>query len=62
MDDFVVEFGNARYQDTVDRYVSGMRVKPAQLRRVWRDTTQVGSWDSPMYAAFFKAVRRGNRE
>jgi hypothetical protein len=59
-DSVVVEFGNARYQSVMDRYVTGGDVSPARLRRVWQDTTQVGAWDSPMYAHFFAAVRRGN--
>jgi hypothetical protein len=59
-DSVVVEFGNARYQSLVDRYVTGGDVAPGRLRRVWQNTTQVGAWDSPMYAQFFAAVRRGN--
>ncbi len=39
--DIVVEFGNARFQDVVDRYVAGDDVPPDDLRRIWRDTTQV---------------------
>jgi uncharacterized iron-regulated protein len=60
VDAIVVEFGNARYQSLIDAYVSGKRVSPARLRSVWQDTTQVGSWDAPMYAAFFEAVRRAD--
>ena len=39
--DIVVEFGNAWLQDVVDRYVAGDDVPPDDLRRIWRDTTQV---------------------
>jgi hypothetical protein len=60
LDDIVVEFGNSRYQSTIDRYVAGRTVSSPQLKKVWRDTTQVGAWDAPMYAAFFAAVRRAN--
>jgi hypothetical protein len=60
VDAVVVEFGNARYQSVVDAYVSGKWVSPARLRQVWQDTTQVGSWDAPMYAAFFAAVRKAH--
>jgi uncharacterized iron-regulated protein len=56
----VVEFGNSRYQPLLDGYLSGGNVAPALLRRVWQDTTQVGSWDAPMYAAFFATVRKTN--
>jgi len=41
VNDIVVEFGTARYQDFVDRFVSGEAVPPESLRRVWQDTTQV---------------------
>lgn len=36
LDDIVVEFGNARYQDTVDRFIAGGPVADADLRMVWR--------------------------
>jgi hypothetical protein len=61
-DAFVVEFGNARYQQRIDRYVSGRRVQPSALRKVWQDTTQVGAWDAPMYRRFFTAIRTGNED
>ena len=61
VDDIAVEFGNARYQAVVDRYVSGESVDPADLARAWRDTTQILVWDSPLYASFFGAVRDRNR-
>jgi hypothetical protein len=41
VNDIVVEFGNARYQGLMDRFVRGEDVKPEELRRVWQDTTQV---------------------
>jgi hypothetical protein len=60
-DDVVVEFGNARYQVTIDRYVRGERVPRTALSRIWRRTTQVsGVWNHPAYEAFFRAVRRAN--
>ena len=40
LDDIVVEFGNARYQDTVDRFIAGGPVADADLRMVWRNTMQ----------------------
>lgn len=59
--DIVVEFGNARYQAVIDRYVSGGVVAMPDLRRVWQDTTQAHAiWDRPIYAEFFKAVREVN--
>jgi hypothetical protein len=60
-DDVVVEFGSARYQVTIDRYVRGERVPRSSLSLVWRRTTQVsGVWNDPAYEAFFRAVRRAN--
>ncbi len=56
----VVEFANSRYQPTLDRYIHGENVPLVELQRVWQDTTQVGVWDSPLYAQFFAAVRDVN--
>ena len=62
VDDIVVEFGNARYQDVIDRFVGGAEVPDAELRRVWQDTTQRETvWDRPIYEAFYRAVREANR-
>jgi thiol-disulfide isomerase/thioredoxin len=60
VDDIVVEFGNAREQALVDRYLDGADVAPEELARVWRDTTQWLVWDSPLYARFFARVRAAN--
>lgn len=62
-DDIVVEFGNARFQRLIDRYIAGGYVAPGRLRAVWEQTTQRGTgvWDSPIYARFFEIVRRVNR-
>jgi Haem-binding uptake, Tiki superfamily, ChaN len=58
VNDIVVEFGNAKYQDVVDSFVAGGKVGDAELRHVWQDTTQIsGVWDRPMYRDFFRAVR-----
>ena len=37
----VIEFGNARYQAVLDRYVTGAPVTRDELRHVWEDTTQI---------------------
>ena len=58
VNDVVVEFGNAKYQDVVDSFVAGGNVADAELRHVWQDTTQIsGVWDRAMYGDFFRAVR-----
>jgi outer membrane protein OmpA-like peptidoglycan-associated protein len=57
----VIEFGNARYQAVMDRYVSGEPVARDELRHVWEDTTQVtGIWSLPMYERMLAAVRSVN--
>lgn len=61
VDDIVVEFGSARYQDLMDRYVAGEPVSPEDLRRVWRDTVNILVWDAPVYQRFFETVRTVNR-
>jgi hypothetical protein len=60
VNDIVLEFGNGRYQDVVDRYISGENVPIEQVQGAWRDT--VGSIDpvSPVYAEFYAAVRAVN--
>jgi hypothetical protein len=61
VNDIVVEFGDAKYQDTIDRFVRGEEVPYETLRRVWQDTTQVEYiWDFPIYEEFFRAVRTAN--
>ncbi|MEU6721227.1 hypothetical protein ABZ897_58090 [Nonomuraea sp. NPDC046802] len=62
VDDIVVEFGNALYQPTMDRFVAGPAVEDRDLRQVWRNTTQspVATWDAPMYEQFFRTVRAVN--
>lgn len=63
VDDVVVEFGNALYQPTVDRFVSGDVVEDADLRVVWRNTTQspMETWDQPVFERFYRTVRAVNQ-
>jgi hypothetical protein len=61
VNDIVVEFGTARYQDVIDRFIRGEDVADDSLRRVWQDTTQIEfDWDLPIYEEFFRAVRAVN--
>ena len=60
VDDIVVEFGSAHYQDVADRYVMGGDVSPTELEQLWRGTGQWLVWDSPLYAEFYAAVRARN--
>jgi hypothetical protein len=61
VNDIVVEFGNARYQERVDRFVRGEAVADDLLRDVWQNTTvpNIG-WDRPIYEELFRAVRAVN--
>ena len=61
VNDIVVEFGNALYQDVADRYVSGESVTAAELSHVWRDHTNPIVFDSPVYEKFFETVRDVNK-
>jgi hypothetical protein len=40
INDVVIENGNARYQDVMDRYVRGENVAYDDVRHVWHETTQ----------------------
>ncbi len=63
VDDVVVEFGNAHYQDVIDRFVNGDTVSYEVLRRVWQDTTiPQAIWDRPIYEEFFRTVREINAQ
>jgi hypothetical protein len=59
--DIVVEFGNSRYQDLMDRYLQGEDVPRDELNKVWRNTAQGNAvWDVPIYEEFYRAVRELN--
>jgi len=61
VNDIVVEWGSARYQDVIDRFTNGENIPYESLRRVWRDTTQAGAGpDLPIYEEFYRAVRDVN--
>jgi hypothetical protein len=62
VNDIVVEFGNALYQETMDRFVNGEDVPYGALRKVWENTTQpFTTFDNTMYRDFFEAVRSVNQ-
>lgn len=62
VDDIVVEFGNALYQHTIDRFIAGHPVADADLRRVWRNTVEspLGTYDEPMYEQAYRTIRAAN--
>jgi len=61
VNDSVVESGNARNQDVMDRFVPGDDVPYDVLRQVWQNTTQPHAvWDVPIYEELFRTVRSVN--
>jgi hypothetical protein len=62
INDIVVEFGNALFQDLADRFVlEGQAIANAELQRIWRYTIGGGVlWDAPVYGQFFRSVRAVN--
>jgi hypothetical protein len=61
VNDIVVEFGSARYQDVMDRYTRGEDVPESSVHRAWLDAVQPGiSLDNQNTQAFFRAVREAN--
>src|SRR5262249_43909159 len=59
VNDIVVEDGNARYQDLVDRFIRGGSLPQEALRQVWQNTTQVDP-DLPLTEEFLRTVREVN--
>lgn len=61
-DDIIIEWGNPLYQDTIDQFITGQPVADADLRAVWRNTTQspLETWDAPVYEQFYRLVRAVN--
>jgi len=60
VNDIAVECGNARYQPVLDRYIAGEDVPLAEVRQVWRDTSQPNCGFSAFYEQLFPLVRRIN--
>jgi len=61
VNDIVVEFGNARHQELMDRYIAGEDVPRETLKHVWQDTSQFEfEWDLPIYEDLFRVVRDVN--
>jgi hypothetical protein len=57
----VIECGSSVEQATLDRYIRGEDVSPAQLERVWKSTRNGdGFCNAPMYTEFLAAVRGVN--
>jgi hypothetical protein len=59
--DIVVEFASRNNQPLLDRYIAGEEVPIEDVQRIWRDSTKVASWESPIYAQWLAAIREANR-
>ncbi len=61
VNDIVIEFGNARYQSVVDRYIAGEAVEHDVLSGTWKETTQISEiWSLPMYEEMLADIRAVN--
>src|SRR5262245_20641560 len=57
----IVEFADMNHQDILDRLaLEGEDVPRDQLRAVWKDTSGKAVWESPIYEAFLRNVRKIN--
>jgi hypothetical protein len=57
----VVEFADIQHQDILDRFIlEGEDMSRERLREVWKDTSGKEVWESPLYEAFLRAVRKVN--
>ncbi len=62
VDDIVVEFGNALYQEVADRFIVDLEpVEFDELSQIWRNAGSV-LWDAPVYEQFFRHVREVNEQ
>jgi hypothetical protein len=58
VDDLVIEVGNARYQDVMDRYTRGEQVPIQAVRPAWQNTTVANQiWADEV---LFESIRKGN--
>jgi hypothetical protein len=62
VNDIEVECGNSLYQPTLDRYIAGEDVPFAEVRKVWRNTTQPMCGTSGFFEELFPLVRAINQK
>ena len=61
VEDIVVEFASRNNQRLLDRYIAGEDLPIDEVRHIWRDTTKVASWESPIYAQWLAGIRDVNK-
>jgi hypothetical protein len=62
VNDIAVECGNSLYQPVLDRYIAGEDVPFAEVRKVWRNTSQSMCGMSGFFEQFFPLVRAINQK
>ena len=62
VNDIEVECGNSLYQPVLDRYIAGGDVPFAEVRKVWRNTTQAMCGYSGFFEQLFPLVRATNQK
>ena len=62
VNDIAVECGNSLYQPILDRYIAGDDVPFAEVRKVWRNTTQPMCGMSGFFEQLFPLVRAINQK
>lgn len=61
VDVIVVEFADVAHQHILDRLaVEGEDIPRDELSKVWRSANGAEVWESPIYEAFLRAVRKAN--
>lgn len=62
VDAVVLEYGNARYQDLIDRYMNGEDIPYEELRQVWNDAVgRVPGGTEVMYIQLYTILRAINQ-
>ena len=61
VNDIVMEFGNARFQNAVDRYTNGDAIPLSQVQGAWQDVVGAVGPVSPMISGFYSTIRTVNR-
>jgi uncharacterized iron-regulated protein len=57
----MIEFANVAHQDTLDRFILECEDMPREkLRSTWSDANGAEVWESPIYEAFMRAIRKVN--
>jgi len=56
----IVEFGNAKHQSVLNRYLKGEDVSNSEIELVWRDSLYFTAWMPEVYKNFFSEIRLKN--